>query len=147
MTDHMHNFRRLALEHGGAAGRVNECVIVRAHDRSLPLKLRMFFSSNRAQKSFSAEEGKEAAQDWEAPKVIIIAAFGARLGGYNGGRGGGLASGAHFSFELSLKRHTRIRPRMGVLMLYVDEVISPAADTEVAYAYSQAFVCLGVLHR
>jgi hypothetical protein len=48
---------------------VNECVIVRAHDRSLPLKLRMFFSSNRAQKSFSAEENKEAAQDWESPKV------------------------------------------------------------------------------
>jgi hypothetical protein len=42
---------------------------VRAHDRSLPLKLRMFFSTNRAQKSFSAEEQKEAAQDWEAPKV------------------------------------------------------------------------------
>jgi hypothetical protein len=63
------DFRRLAHEHGGAAGRVNECVIVRAHDRSLPLKLRMFFSSNRAQKSFSAEENKEAAQDWESPKV------------------------------------------------------------------------------
>jgi hypothetical protein len=63
------NSRRLALEHGGAAGRVNECVVVRAHDRSLPLKLRMFFSSNRAQKSFSAEEGKEAAQDWDSPKV------------------------------------------------------------------------------
>jgi hypothetical protein len=29
----------------------------------------MFFSSNRAQKSFSAEEGKEAAQDWDSPKV------------------------------------------------------------------------------
>jgi hypothetical protein len=64
-----HTFRRLALEHGGAAGRVNECVVVRAHDRSLPLKLRMFFTQNRAQKSFSAEENKEAAQDWDTPKV------------------------------------------------------------------------------
>jgi hypothetical protein len=63
--------RRLALEHAGAAGKVNECVIVRAHDRSLPLKLKMFFSGNRTQKSFSLEEGKEAAQDWAAPKVGV----------------------------------------------------------------------------
>jgi hypothetical protein len=63
-------FRRLALEHSGAAGKVNECVVVRAHDRSLPLKLRMFFTQNRAQKSFSADEGKEPAQDWDVPKVI-----------------------------------------------------------------------------
>jgi hypothetical protein len=31
----------------------------------------MFFSSNRAQKSFSSEEGKEAAQDWDSPKVNL----------------------------------------------------------------------------
>jgi hypothetical protein len=67
-----HTFRRLALEHCGAAGKVNECVIVRAHDRSLPLKLRMFFSQNRAQKSFSAEENKEAGQDWDSPKVRLL---------------------------------------------------------------------------
>jgi hypothetical protein len=66
-----HTYRRLALEHSGAAGKVNECVIVRAHDRSLPLRLKMFFSQNRAQKSFSAEEGKEAAQDWDNPKVLL----------------------------------------------------------------------------
>jgi hypothetical protein len=50
---------------------VNECVVVRAHDRGLPLKVRMFFTGNRAQKSFSAEEQKEAAQDWESPKVLV----------------------------------------------------------------------------
>jgi hypothetical protein len=32
----------------------------------------MFFSQNRAQKSFSAEETKEAAQDWESPKVLFV---------------------------------------------------------------------------
>jgi hypothetical protein len=32
----------------------------------------MFFSQNRAQKSFSAEESKEAAQDWDSPKVSSI---------------------------------------------------------------------------
>jgi hypothetical protein len=30
----------------------------------------MFFTQNRAQKSFSAEEGKEPAQDWDVPKVF-----------------------------------------------------------------------------
>jgi hypothetical protein len=74
-------FRRLALEHGGAAGKVNECVIVRAHDRGLPLKLRMFSTGNRAQKNFSAEEQKEAAQDWELPKVSIITFMMAIRGG------------------------------------------------------------------
>jgi hypothetical protein len=62
-------YRRLALEHSGASGKVNECVIVRAHDRSLPLKLKMFSSSNRAQKGFGGAENKEAAQDWDSPKV------------------------------------------------------------------------------
>jgi hypothetical protein len=54
---------------------VNECVVVRSHNRSLPLKLRMFYTQNRAQKSFSAEESKEAAQDWSAPKVIVCVEF------------------------------------------------------------------------
>jgi hypothetical protein len=62
-------YRRLALEHSGASGKVNECVIVRAHDRSLPLKLKMFASANRAQKGFGGSESKEAAQDWDSPKV------------------------------------------------------------------------------
>jgi hypothetical protein len=75
-------YRRLALEHCGVAGKINECVIVRAHDWSLPLKLRMFFSQNRAQKSFSAEESKEAAQDWDSPKVcsISLVEFGTGVG-------------------------------------------------------------------
>jgi hypothetical protein len=64
-------YRRLALEHSGASGKVNECVIVRAHDRSLPLKLKMFSSSNRAQKGFGGAESKEAAQDWDNPKVCL----------------------------------------------------------------------------
>jgi hypothetical protein len=33
----MHTFRHLPLEHTGAAAAVNECVITRAHDRSLVL--------------------------------------------------------------------------------------------------------------
>jgi hypothetical protein len=57
------------LEHSGGAGKVNECVVVRAHDRSLPLKLRMFYTVNRVQKNFSAEDSKEPAQDWDSPKV------------------------------------------------------------------------------
>jgi hypothetical protein len=67
-----HTYRRLALEHGGGAGKVNECVVVRAHDRSLPMKLRMFYTVNRAQKNFSAEDGKELAQDWDSPKVGLV---------------------------------------------------------------------------
>ena len=66
-----HTFRRLALVHAGAEGKVSECVIIRAHDRSLPLKLKMFFSNNRAQKGFGSSESKEAAQDWDTPKVLV----------------------------------------------------------------------------
>ena len=66
-----HTYRRLALEHSGAEGKVSECVIVRAHDRSLPLKIKMFFSSNRVQKTLGASETKDAAQDWDSPKVIF----------------------------------------------------------------------------
>ena len=67
-----HTYRRLALQHGGADGKVSECVIVRAHDRSLPLRLKMFFSGNRTQKTLGSGEGnKEAAQDWETPKAVL----------------------------------------------------------------------------
>ena len=66
-----HTYRRLALEHSGAEGKVSECVIVRAHDRSLPLKIKMFFSSNRVQKTLGASETKDAAQDWDSPQVIF----------------------------------------------------------------------------
>ena len=66
-----HTYRRLALQHGGADGKVSECVIVRAHDRSLPLRLKMFFSGNRTQKSLGGGDNKEAAQDWEVPKAVL----------------------------------------------------------------------------
>ena len=66
-----HTYRRLALDHCGAAGKVSECVIVRAHDRSLPLRIKMFFSNNRAQKNLGISDTKDAAQDWEAPKVTL----------------------------------------------------------------------------
>ena len=66
-----HTFQRLALQHGGADGKVSECVVVRAHDRSLPLRLKMFFSGNRTQKSISSGDNKEAAQDWEVPKAVL----------------------------------------------------------------------------
>ena len=66
-----HTYRRLALVHAGAEGKVSECVIVRAHDRSLPLKIKMFFSSNRTQKCLGSSETKEAAQDWDSPKVLL----------------------------------------------------------------------------
>ena len=66
-----HTYRRLALVHAGAEGKVSECVIVRAHDRSLPLKIKMFFSSNRTQKCLGSSETKEAAQDWDSPKVFL----------------------------------------------------------------------------
>jgi hypothetical protein len=71
-----HTFRRLALEHGGASGKISECVIVRAHDRGLPLKLKMFGSANRAQKGFGSSDSIDAAQDWENPKVRIELYYG-----------------------------------------------------------------------
>ena len=64
-----HTYRRLALDHCGAASKVSECVVVRAHDRSLPLRIKMFFSNNRAQKTLGISDTKDAAQDWDTPKV------------------------------------------------------------------------------
>jgi len=64
-------YRRLALEHCGAESKISECVVVRAHDRTLPLKLKMFFSGNRAQKNLGGDEKKEAAQDWDSPKALL----------------------------------------------------------------------------
>ena len=51
-------FRHLPLEQDGADGQVNENVITRAHDRSLPLRLRMFSNVNFSKKGFSS--GTEA---------------------------------------------------------------------------------------
>ena len=65
-------FRHLPLEQDGADGQVNENVITRAHDRSLPLRLRMFSKVNFSKKGFSSgAEAKEPGAEWEAPKAIL----------------------------------------------------------------------------
>ena len=65
-------FRHLPLEHDGAEGVVNESVITRTHDRSLPLRLRMFAKGNFTKKVFAAStESKEPAADWEAPRAVL----------------------------------------------------------------------------
>lgn len=67
---HPHTYRRLPLEHAGAANKVSDIVAIRCHDRSFPLKLKMFIPANRAQKSFNSKEDKEESADWEAAKGI-----------------------------------------------------------------------------
>jgi hypothetical protein len=49
-------YRRLPLEH------VSEHTILRAHDRSLPLMIKMFFSNNYGKRSFAATETKVGLQ-------------------------------------------------------------------------------------
>jgi hypothetical protein len=63
-------FRHIALEHAGLAHQVNECVITRAHDRTLPLRLRMFARGNHSRKGFVSKdgEGKEPADSWDQPR-------------------------------------------------------------------------------
>jgi len=63
-------FRHLALEHAGLAHQVNECVITRAHDRTLPLRLRMFARGNQTKKGFVNKDGdgKEPAESWDNPR-------------------------------------------------------------------------------
>jgi len=63
-------FRHLPLEHAGLASTVNECVLTRAHDRTLPLRLRMFARGNQTKKGFISKEGegKEPAESWNYPK-------------------------------------------------------------------------------
>ena len=63
-------YRHLPLEHTGLASQVNECVIIRAHDRTMPLRLRMFSSGNQSKKGFLNKEGdgKDPAESWEYPK-------------------------------------------------------------------------------
>ena len=65
-------FRHLPLERDGAEGAINENVITRAHDRALPLRLRMFAKGNYTKKGFAASaESREPAADWEAPKGVL----------------------------------------------------------------------------
>jgi len=63
-------FRHLPLEHAGADNDVNDCVVARAHDRSLPLRIRMFCKGNETKKGFSSSsgEGKEPADSWDYPR-------------------------------------------------------------------------------
>ena len=66
-------FRHLPLEQDGCEGLINENVITRAHDRSLPLRLRMFSKANFAKKGFSASmDAKEPAADWAAPRAVLV---------------------------------------------------------------------------
>jgi len=65
---HGHTYRRLPLEHCGAANKVGDIVIIRCHDRSYPLKLKMFLPANRTKKSFNSSENKDESADWEAAK-------------------------------------------------------------------------------
>jgi len=65
---HTHTYRRLPLEHSGAANKVSDVVIIRCHDRSFPLKIKMFLPANKAQKSFTKSEAKEETADWEEAK-------------------------------------------------------------------------------
>ena len=53
-----HTFRRLALDHIGAENLISEHTIARAHDRSLPLLVKMFYSNNYSKRSFAASENK-----------------------------------------------------------------------------------------
>ena len=63
-------FRHLPLEHAGASNDVNDCVVARAHDRSLPLRIRMFCKGNQTKKGFATTsgEGKEPADSWDYPR-------------------------------------------------------------------------------
>jgi hypothetical protein len=51
-------YRRLPLEHVGAENCISEHTILRAHDRSLPLMIKMFFSNNYGKRSFAATDTK-----------------------------------------------------------------------------------------
>jgi len=64
-------YRHLALEQDGADNKVNENVITRAHDRTLPLRIRMFSKTNFAKKGFGEKAEKEPAEDWETPKGVL----------------------------------------------------------------------------
>jgi len=65
---HTHTYRRLPLEHGGAANKVSDVVVIRYHDRSFPLKIKMFLPANRTKKSFGTSDSKEGTADWEGAK-------------------------------------------------------------------------------
>jgi hypothetical protein len=70
-TKRADTYRHLPLEHAGAGATVNDCVITRSHDRSLPLKLRMFLKENVAKKSFTNNNSNDVAGSWDRPQSII----------------------------------------------------------------------------
>jgi len=51
-------YRRLPLEHIGAENCISENTILRTHDQSLLLMMKMFFSNNYGKRSFAATETK-----------------------------------------------------------------------------------------
>ena len=57
-TKRTHCYRRLALAHLGADNTISEHTIVRAHDRTAALEIKMFFTGNYTKKSFLATENK-----------------------------------------------------------------------------------------
>lgn len=70
----MDTYRHLPLEFTGAGSSVNENTITRAHDRTIPLRLKMFSKNNFSKKGFGSSnnsDNKEAAESWEAPKAIM----------------------------------------------------------------------------
>ncbi len=70
-TKRVHCYRRLALEHLGAANMISEHSIIRAHDRTAALEIKMFYSGNYTKKSFLATETKSLCEDWDAPRGIL----------------------------------------------------------------------------
>jgi hypothetical protein len=66
-------YRHLPLEHAGACASVNDCVIARAHDRTLPLKLKMFSKENVSKSSFSNgnNNNNDVASGWERPRSVL----------------------------------------------------------------------------
>jgi len=68
---HAHTYRRLPLEHSGSANKVADIVVIRSHDRSFPLKLKMFLPANKTQKTFSDnKDSKEETAEWETAKAV-----------------------------------------------------------------------------
>jgi len=68
---HGHTYRRLPLEHSGSANKVADIVVIRSHDRSFPLKLKMFLPANKTQKVFTdTKDTKEETAEWETAKAV-----------------------------------------------------------------------------
>jgi hypothetical protein len=51
-------YRRLPLAHVRLENTVSEHTVVRAHDRALPLQIKIFFANNFGKRSFTATDTK-----------------------------------------------------------------------------------------